>query len=265
MPSNEEQKVKSFWESRATEKDIPQTEVTHRDVWQRWLEVEVIKKHITGYGRVLDVGCGNGYTTKLIAPLVEQVVGIDYSEEMIRRAEEESIRQSSSDNEQIVFRVCDVRQLSPALLGVFDAVISERCLINLPSWEDQKQAIANIASILRPGGRFVFIEGSRNGRRRLNELRVAVGLGEMPPVWHNVDFDDEATLEYLAESFRVECRLHFGVYDFVSRVVHPLMVAPERPKYEARINEVAAKLALDVQEMGRVSRVLALILRRLPA
>lgn len=93
-------------------------------------------------------------------------------------------------------------------------------------------------------------------------MRVKGGLEPMPPVWHNIDFDKDVTLAYLRGLFEVEERLHLGVYDFVSRVVRPLTVAPEQPRYEASINEAAAKLTLKLQEMGRISRVLFLILRR---
>lgn len=56
--------------------------------------------------------------------------------------------------------------------------------------------------------------------------------------------------------------MHFGVYDFISRVVHPLIVAPEQPQYNARINEVAAKLALNLRRFENLSRVLFLVLRK---
>ena len=77
--------VKEFWESRA-ETPVSDAEVTHADVWQRHLEIETILKFVGQGDRVLDVGCGSGYTTKHIAPHVAEIVGIDYSDAMIRRA-----------------------------------------------------------------------------------------------------------------------------------------------------------------------------------
>ena len=257
-------KVKEFWEERAGTQDISPGAVTHRDVWQRWLEIEMIKRWIKGSGRVLDIGCGNGYTTKRIAPLVEEILGIDYSEEMIARAVREDDPDESVGRRTATFEVGDVLALTPSTFGVFDAVISERCLINLSSSSEQQQAIATIASILKPGGLFVFIEGCKDGRAELNRVRKTVGLEEMPLVWHNIDFDEMATLEYLSSLFTIRHRLHFGLYDFVSRVVHPLTVAPESPKYDCRINEVAAKLALSCQEFGSISRTLFLVLERRP-
>jgi SAM-dependent methyltransferase len=253
--------LQNFWGARAANTETPEEAVTHPDVWQRWLEIESIKRFVRPSDRVLDVGCGNGYTTTHIALLVREIVGIDVSTEMIARA-----RSAEGDGVAapgaMTFTVCDVLELDHADVGLFDVAISERCLINLPGWPEQQRAIANIASVLKPGGRFILVEGSRGGRERLNRLRQAVGLDPMSPVWHNVDFDEEETLAYLGRWFIVEHRLHFGGYDFISRVVHPLVVAPEAPRYDARINQVAAKLACHLQEFGEISRILFLVLRK---
>ena len=116
--------------------------------------------------------------------------------------------------------------------------------------------------MLRPGGRFIFIEGGRQGRKNLNLLRTTAGLEAMPTVWHNVDFDEAETLAYLDRDFVLERRLPFGVYDFVARVVHPLLVAPDAPVYDSRINEIAATLALHVDAFPELSRVFCRVLAR---
>lgn len=254
------EKIKEFWDTRASAENVSEQQVTHRDVWQRWLEIEMIKKFVRPTDRMLDVGCGNGYTTRRLAPLVREIVGVDYSSEMVKRAGESEGPEGVSEN--ITFQVQDVLALNPERFGMFDVALSERCLINLASREEQERAIANIASVIKPGGRFIFVEGSQQGRAGLNKMRRSVGLEEMAPVWHNLDFDEPSTLEYLDKFFSVEEKLHFGVYDFVARVAHPLIVAPKIPEYDSRINEVAAELALHSQEFGEISRVLFLVLRR---
>ena len=77
--------IKAFWDARARER-VSDQEVTHRDVWQRWLEIEMLKRRVRPEDRVLDVGCGTGYTTWSLAPFVAEVVGVDYSDEMVGRA-----------------------------------------------------------------------------------------------------------------------------------------------------------------------------------
>lgn len=255
--------VKEFWKNRATTEGVGDNEVTHRDIWQRWLEIETVKRFLHPTDRVIDIGCGNGFTTKSIAHLVREIVGIDYSEEMIGRANTARPEDPSAGySDSMTFKVCDVTAITPAHFGTFDVAISERCLINLADWDAQKRAIANIASVLKPGGRFLFIEGSYDGRAQLNNLRESVGLEAMPPVWHNIDFKHADLFGYLDQFFTVDERLYFGVYDFIARVVHPLLVAPNPPQYDAPINKVAAELAAKMQQFGEISRVLFLVLKR---
>lgn len=251
-------KVEDFWAGRAQER-VSANEVTHRDIWQRWLEIELVKQYVRKGDRVLDVGCGNGYTTRTLSRRCAGIIGVDYSAGMIERARLESRSRSFRNAD---FAVLDVRELDPARFGMFDVVLTERCLINLGSFAEQKKAIASIASVLRPGGRFVFVEGSADGRANLNRLRKSVGLPAMPRVWHNLDFDEAETLRFLKRRFTVEERRHFGTYDFISRVVHPLLVKPRQPRYDAKINEIAAKLALASPEHGEISRVLFLVLKK---
>jgi SAM-dependent methyltransferase len=247
--------VKRFWDGRAEAPGVGDSAVTHADVWQRELEIATILKFLGRGDRVLDVGCGSGYTTKRLAAHVAEVIGIDYSDAMIQRA-------VGSGPGSAIFAVKDVLDLGPADFGVFDVVVSERCLINLSGWPEQRRAIDNVARVLRPGGRFIFLEGGRQGRQNLNQLRTTAGLDVMPTVWHNVDFDEAETLAYVERDFVVEHRPRFGVYDFVARVVHPLLVAPEPPVYDSRINEIAASLAVHVDAFPELNRVFCLVLRR---
>jgi SAM-dependent methyltransferase len=206
---------------------------------------------------MVDVGCGSGYATRLLAPLVRETLGVDFSESMIARA-----RAAATGKPNLRFEVGNALELDPQALGTFDVALSVRCLINLESWELQQRAIANVARLLKPGGRFIFVEGLADGRRNLNAMRVQMGLSEMPTVWHNVDFEEAQLMPYLERFFTLETRRHFGVYDFVSRIVHPMAVAPESPVYDSAINRTAAQLAVQLQDFAAVSRVAFLVLER---
>ena len=254
MPDSQ---VKTFWETRAQDPSLTDAEATHNDVWQRWLEIETIKPFLKPRDRVVDVGCGSGYATRLLAPLVRETLGIDFSESMIARA-----RTAAAGNPSLRFEVGNALDLDPASLGTFDVALSIRCLINLESWALQQRAIENIARLLTPGSRFIFVEGLADGRRALNAMRMRMGLSEMPTVWHNVDFEEQTLLPWLDRFFTLEARRHFGIYDFVSRVVHPMAVAPESPVYDSAINRTAAQLAVHLQDFGAVSRVAFLVLTR---
>jgi SAM-dependent methyltransferase len=239
--------IKSFWAGRAADPSLDSAQVTHPDIWQCWLEIETIKRLLWPEAHVIDIGCGAGYATKRLAPLVEEILGVEYSEGMIRRAieEEDSVPPNAS------FAVADVLNLSLDELGTFDVALPIRCLIDLPDWETQQRAPANIASIVKSGGLYVFIEGLSDGRASLDIL-----------VWHNLDFDGARTLGFLERWFKLEREMGFGTYDLGARVVHPLLLAPDQPKYDARINEIAARVPLERPGDKENSRVAVYCLRR---
>ena len=257
MPQVQDSQVKKFWETRAQDQSLTDAEATHSDVWQRWLEIETIKPFLRPSDSMVDVGCGSGYATRLLAPLVRETLGIDFSESMIERA-----RTAAAGKPNLRFEVGNALDLDPKTLGTFDVALSVRCLINLESWQLQQRAIENIATLLKPGGRFIFVEGLADGRRNLNAMRAQMGLSEMPNVWHNVDFEESHLMQYLERSFALEARRHFGVYDFISRIVHPMVVAPGAPVYDSPMNRTAAQLAAQLQEFAALSRVAFLVLTR---
>ncbi len=250
--------IKRHWDDRASDPSLDAAQVTHPDIWQRWLEIELIKTLLPSTARVIDIGCGAGYLAKAIAANVREIVGVDYSEGMIKRANEDPAGVPANSH----FMVADVLNLDEKSLGNFDAALTVRCLINLPEWETQKVALKNIAKVVKSGGLYIFVEGSQGGRESLNRLRESVGLTAMPKVWHNLDFEREKTLDFLREDFTLEREFGFGAYDMIARVAHPLLVAPESPKYESKINEIAAKIALQQPNQLDVSRVAVWCLRR---
>jgi len=233
--SNEE--VREHWNKQAQTVSDGSL-VTHRDKQQRIWEIEIISSLLNPEQRVLDIGCGNGYSTALFAKLVAEAHGVDYLSAMIDRAKKEF-----PDLPNTTFDVQDVLNLTLDP-GSFDVAITARCLINLESWEAQKKGIANIVSTICKGGRYIMCEGSIQGRSAVNAWRVASGLEVMPSVKFNLDFDEDLLWKYLEEIFEIEKIYWSGIYDFVSRVVHPLYASPDQPDYDSKINEVGRLIAL---------------------
>jgi hypothetical protein len=60
--------------------------------------------------------------------------------------------------------------------GAFDAVISQRCLINLPTWEDQKAALEQSCEVLASGGILLVSEGFFDELVALDQLRTPLVL-----------------------------------------------------------------------------------------
>lgn len=92
--------------------------------------------------RVLDVGCGEGYGSALLAEHAARVVGVDYSPAAIRHAS------SAYRSEKLTFRVADATELQEDL-GLFDVVT---CFEVVEHVEQDEKLFAGVAGLLTPGG-----------------------------------------------------------------------------------------------------------------
>jgi ubiquinone/menaquinone biosynthesis C-methylase UbiE len=252
--------IQDYWNLKAESMGVAMT-ATMRDIQLRWLEIELLASHLYPEDRVLDVGCGNGAATVLFAEKVSHIEGIDFSSQMIEQAK----RLAEADTKlqgKVSFQVGNVLDLSAYSEGSFDAVISQRCLINLTSWTDQQQAIFQLARVLKPGGRLLMIEGTQQGLDRLNAARQMFDLQVIEKHWHNLLFDEAALSVLLDRHFLTLQVRGFGTYYFVSRIVHPLLVAPNEPEFEARINEIARKVASKLEGFDDISLNKLYVLRK---
>ncbi|MFM9373328.1 class I SAM-dependent methyltransferase [Streptomyces sp. Da 82-17] len=103
-------------------------------------------------GRVLDIGCGAGQTSRLAARRAARgrVLGVDLSGPMLDRARA-SARQEGLDN--VTFERADA-QVHAFPPGAFDAAVSR---YGVMFFADPVAAFANIGRALRPGGRLAFV------------------------------------------------------------------------------------------------------------
>jgi ubiquinone/menaquinone biosynthesis C-methylase UbiE len=256
MPPDSVSQIKEHWERRARNLALDAEQVTHADRQQRLLEIDVLLQYLPRGQRVLDVGCGNGFSTAIVAQYAAHVVGIDYSAAMIERAQREHGHLAN-----VTFEVQDLLDLHQPS-SAFDAVVSQRCLINLDSWEHQQKALTQIAAVLKPGGCFLLQEGTQQGREMLNQTREALGLARMPVVSFNLDFDEEQLWPFLRRDFEIVDVRRFGLYDLISRIVHPLLVSPAAPKYDAKINDIARQVSARLRGADELSREFSAFLRR---
>lgn len=118
---------------------------------------------VTGM-RVVDIGCGNGEVSLLLAKLVGEggeVIGLDQDEKSLTAARE---RVHHLNFPNVTFLKSDLSGPLPELVP-FDAVVGRRVLMYLPNPAD---TIRRVTAGLRPGGLAVFQESDSTlvpGRR----------------------------------------------------------------------------------------------------
>ena len=85
-PTKSTDEIKEFWAQRAREHKTDCT-ATLGEVAMRKLEIKALKSHLKSGIKVLDVGCGNGYSTVEFArKFKSEFIGVDYSDEMVKYA-----------------------------------------------------------------------------------------------------------------------------------------------------------------------------------
>ncbi len=124
---------------------------------------------LDGTRRLLDVGCGPGSLTLLLAPLFAEAVGIDADAGMIEEA-----RRRGGD--AVRWRRLRAEEL-PAGLGTFRVATFAQSF----HWMDQPLVAARVRDMLTPGGAFVHVGATTD--------RGAAGdepLGRPRPPWPEI-------------------------------------------------------------------------------
>lgn len=238
--------IRRFWNEQA-EAHGEEPQATTPDRWIREVEIASLSEHLADVparSRVLDIGCGNGYSVLRLADRHPELsfVGADYAPAMVEQARR-SLRNHPELEARVRFEEMDVLRLD--LDSVLDVVITDRCLINLPSFDDQCEAIAQIASAVRTGGRYLAIENFHGGQNGLNRQRELLGLPLIPIRWHNCYLDETAFREACSEFFEVAPPAPItSTYYLITRCVYAKLcqMAGEEPGYDHPIYQVATKL-----------------------
>jgi ubiquinone/menaquinone biosynthesis C-methylase UbiE len=166
-------------------------------------------------------------------------------------------------------RLGDIREL-PFPNKDFSYVISERGLLNLPNRDCQWQTIKEAHRVLKDNGTYVMVEGTRDGLAKLNAMRAKFGLEVIEDIsedhpW-SLKFDEQELREFMDPYFELVYRRYFGMYCFISKIIHPLLVAPESPKFAAKINDIARKMNTEfpyTDEFSRLSHICGWVWRKI--
>ena len=216
---------------------------TMPDLFIRGLEVSKLTETLTKLSnkntKVLEVGCGNGYTiSKLSKKLECNFVGIDSNQQMIQLASKRRLK-------KIIFSKQSI--LEPKFRsGMFDIVFTQRCLINLISWKSQKTALNQIHRLLKKDGFLVLLEAFDDGLKELNQARHIIGLEKISPAWHNLYINKTKLHDFIQKKFvngdpkskKLTYDNFLSSYYFGSRILYPgLLEKKSRIKYNNKFVE----------------------------
>jgi ubiquinone/menaquinone biosynthesis C-methylase UbiE len=115
------------------------------------LRLLVETANLSGHESVLDLGCGAGHTALALAPHAASVVAVDVTPEMIEVAQQLTAARGITN---ISFRLGDATAL-PFDADSFDLVTSR---YSAHHYSDPTKAIAEVARVLRHGGRFLLVD-----------------------------------------------------------------------------------------------------------
>ena len=139
------------------------------------------------YDQVLEIGCGGGAFTRLLAGLANRVVALDVSPAAIERA-----RTSGDANGVISYRVADIMESEPAAEGPFDLIVMSETIYYLGwlrSFFDVAWLAAKLLDATAGGGRFLItntVGGLRSYLHRPFLIRTYEDL------FRNVGYEVEA-------------------------------------------------------------------------
>jgi SAM-dependent methyltransferase len=188
------------------------------------LEIAQIAHRLKDGDYVIDVGCGNGYSTLRYAAQKRVIVrGIDYIPEMIAEARRQAGTLEEQIGGRVRFEVGNIGALAEPDAS-YDVLVSVRVVINLPNWETQLAALAECVRVLKPGGRLLLSEATLQGWRNLNAFRKEWHLAEIPMPPFNLYLDQDRVVEAMsAHCDLIELVNFSSTYYIGTRVLKPVL------------------------------------------
>lgn len=162
--------------------------------YQEW--GEYIHDLLCGYGVedgiVVELGCGTGTMTELLAGYGYDMIGVDNSEEMLELAMEKRL-ESGHD---ILYLLQDMREFE--LYGTVRAAVSVCDSINYITEPEELQEVFRLVNnYLDPGGLFLFdFNTDYKYREIMGDCTIAEDRGECSFIWDNCYYEEEQINEY---------------------------------------------------------------------
>ncbi len=160
------------------------------EAWSRYL-IQILRENNINDGLVLDLGCGTGKITRLLAKAGYDMIGVDLSEEMLGIARAQEMEDSG-----ILYLNQDMREFE--LYGTVRAVVSICDSINYITEEEELLTVFSLVNnYLDPGGIFIFdLNTLYKYREVLGETTICENREEGSFIWDNYYDEEEQINEY---------------------------------------------------------------------
>lgn len=159
--------------------------------WAEYLK-EILKEHHVDDGLILELGCGTGSMTELLAKAGYDMIGVDNAEEMLEIAMEK--REKSGYD--ILYLLQDMREFE--LFGTVKAIVSVCDSINYITEEEELLEVFKLVNnYLDPKGVFIFdFNTVYKYREVLGDQTIAEDREDCSFIWDNYYYEDEQINEY---------------------------------------------------------------------
>lgn len=162
--------------------------------YEEWAEylAELLQEYDIEDGLVLDLGCGTGSLTEILATKGYDMIGADGSAEMLEIAMEKKA-QSGHD---ILYLLQDMREFE--LYGTVRAVVSVcDCVNYITDEKELEQVFRLVNNYLDPEGIFIFdFNTEYKYKEILGEQTIAENREDCSFIWDNYYYEDESMNEY---------------------------------------------------------------------
>lgn len=166
-------------------KDIP---------YEKWADyvTDILKENGISDGLVLELGCGTGTFTRLLAQKGYDMIGVDNSVEMLEVARNKTIEAESD----ILWLLQDMRSFE--LYGTVRAIVSVCDSMNyITTLKDLQMVFSLVNNYLDPGGVFLFdMKTPYYYREVMGDRVIAETEEEASYIWENSYYEDDMINEY---------------------------------------------------------------------
>ena len=158
--------------------------------WSAYL-ISLLHEYNVKDGLVLDMGCGTGNITELLAKAGYDMIGIDNSEDMLATAMD---KRYDSDLD-ILYLLQDMREFE--LYGTVAAAVSICDSMNyILNYDELVQVFKLVNNYLDPNGVFIFDLNTIHKYENMGDTVIAENRDEGSFIWENSYFPDNKLNQY---------------------------------------------------------------------